>query len=36
MEGLLHYTSNWWWMLAAIGLVWLTDIIDWVVDKWLK
>jgi|LWDU01.1.fsa_nt_gi hypothetical protein len=34
MEGLLHYTSNWWWVLAIIGLVWLTDLIDWIVDKW--
>jgi CDP-diglyceride synthetase len=36
MEGLLHYTSNWWWVLAIIGLVWLTDIVDWIVDKWFK
>jgi len=34
MEGLLHYTSNWWWVLAIIGLVWLTDLIDWIVDRW--
>jgi hypothetical protein len=36
MEGLLHYTSEWWWMVVIIGLVWLTDIVDWIVDKWLK
>jgi|TARA_B110001454_G_C12484716_1_gene335867 CDP-diglyceride synthetase len=34
MEGLLHYTSNWWWVLVVIGLVWSTDLIDWIVDKW--
>jgi CDP-diglyceride synthetase len=34
MEGLLHYTSNWWWVLAIIGLVWVTDLIDWIVDRW--
>tara|TARA_R110000851_G_scaffold116943_1_gene243458 strand:- start:287 stop:406 length:120 start_codon:yes stop_codon:yes gene_type:complete len=37
MEGLLHYASgieNWWWLLAIIGLVWVTDLVDWVVDKW--
>ena len=34
MEGLLNYTSNWLWVLAIIGLVWLTDLIDWIVDKW--
>tara|TARA_R110000744_G_scaffold364497_2_gene473054 strand:- start:298 stop:423 length:126 start_codon:yes stop_codon:yes gene_type:complete len=33
MEGLLHYTSNWWWVLVIMGLVWSTDIIDWIVDK---
>jgi len=36
MEGLLHYTSDWWWMVVIIGLVWLTDVVDWIVDKWLK
>ena len=36
MEGLLHYTSEWWWMVVIIGLVWVTDLVDWVVDKWEK
>ena len=36
MEGLLHYTSNWRWVLAIVGMVWLTDVIDWLLDKWSK
>jgi|SaaInlV_150m_DNA_3_1039698.scaffolds.fasta_scaffold222474_2 CDP-diglyceride synthetase len=37
MDGLLHYASgieNWWWVLVIMGLVWSTDVIDWIVDKW--
>ena len=36
MEGLLHYTSNWCWLLGIVGMVWLTDVIDWPLDKWSK
>ena len=36
MEGLLHYTSSWWWVLAIVGVIWLTDLIDYIFDKWGK
>ena len=39
MEGLLYYLSgveNWWWVLAIIGLVWSTDLIDYIFDNWSK
>jgi hypothetical protein len=35
MEGLLHYTSDWWFVLVVIGMIWMTDLIDWIFDKWL-
>jgi len=34
MEGLLHYTSEWWFVLVAMGLIWMTDLIDYIFDKW--
>ena len=34
MEGLLYYTSEWWWVLLVIGMMWLTDLIDYIFDKW--
>tara|TARA_R100000742_G_C4206238_1_gene33901 strand:- start:259 stop:381 length:123 start_codon:yes stop_codon:yes gene_type:complete len=36
MEGLLHYTTNWWWVLAIVGMIWFTDLIDHIFDKWSK
>jgi len=36
MEGLLHYTSNWWWVLVIIGMVCMTDLIDYIFDNWSK
>ena len=35
MEGLLHYTSEWWFVLVVMGMIWMTDLIDWFFDKWL-
>ena len=35
MEGLLHYTSEWWFVLVVMGMIWMTDLIDWIFDKWL-
>ena len=35
MEGLLHYTSDWWFVLVVMGMIWMTDLIDWFIDKWL-
>jgi len=35
MEGLLHYTSDWWFVLVVMGMIWMTDLIDWIFDKWL-
>tara|TARA_B100000959_G_C14500177_1_gene426871 strand:- start:76 stop:183 length:108 start_codon:yes stop_codon:yes gene_type:complete len=35
MEGLLHYTSDWWFVLVVMGMIWMTDLIDWFFDKWL-
>ena len=35
MEGLLHFTSEWWFVLVAMGMIWMTDFIDWFFDKWL-
>tara|TARA_B100000902_G_C27039987_1_gene778820 strand:+ start:302 stop:412 length:111 start_codon:yes stop_codon:yes gene_type:complete len=34
MEGLLYYTTNWWWIFAILGLVWFTDLVDYFFDKW--
>jgi len=36
MEGLLHHTTNWWIFLLFIGMVLLTDLIDYITDKWGK
>ena len=36
MEGLLHFTSEWWFVLVAMGMIWMTDLIDWIFDKWMK
>ena len=36
MEGLLHYTSDWWFVLVVMGMIWMTDLIDWFFDKWVK
>jgi hypothetical protein len=36
MEGLLHYTSDWWFVLAIMGMIWMTDLIDYIIDKWSK
>ena len=35
MEGLLHYTSEWWFVLVVMGMMWMTDLIDWIFDKWI-
>ena len=35
MEGLLYYTSDWWFVLVVMGMIWMTDLIDWFFDKWL-
>ena len=35
MEGLLHYTSDWWFVLVVMGMIWMTDLIDWIFDKWI-
>ena len=35
MEGLLHYTSDWWFVLVVMEMIWMTDLIDWIFDKWL-
>ena len=35
MEGLLHYTSEWWFVLVVMGMIWMTDLIDWIFDKWI-
>ena len=35
MEGLLHYTSEWWFLLVVMGMIWMTDLIDWIFDKWI-
>jgi hypothetical protein len=34
MEGLLHYTFSWTVFIGICTMVLLTDIIDWVIDKW--
>jgi hypothetical protein len=34
MEGLLHYTFSWKVFIGICTMVLLTDIIDWVIDKW--
>tara|TARA_R110002073_G_scaffold47547_1_gene128761 strand:+ start:165 stop:275 length:111 start_codon:yes stop_codon:yes gene_type:complete len=36
MEGLLHFASEWWFVLVAMGMIWMTDLIDWFFDKWVK
>ena len=33
MEGLLHFTSEWWFVFVAMGMIWMTDLIDWFFDK---
>ena len=33
MEGLLYFTSEWWFVLVAMGMIWMTDLIDWFFDK---
>ena len=35
MEGLLHYTSDWWFVLVVMGMIWMTDLIDWIFEKCL-
>ncbi len=34
MEGLLHYTISWKMFVGVCAMVLLTDVIDWIVDKW--
>ena len=36
MEGLLHFASEWWFVLVAMGMIWMTDLIGWIFDKWMK